>query len=202
MKILVIGSQGSGKSTQAELLAKKLGSFYLSTGKLFRKIARQKSAFGQEVKELLEKGHLIPDQPTLDLVHQILRGRDDYVVEGFPRNLSQAKKFKYGFEKVFFLKIQEKKAIRRLTARRVCPNCKANFNLVTQPPKQKDLCDNCGAKLIHRHDDTEIAIRKRLEIFYRHTNKVLDYYRQKGIFQEINAERPIKIILQDIASRL
>lgn len=201
-RILVIGSQGSGKSTQAELLAKELRFFFLSTGQLFRKISRQKTGFGREVKQLLEKGQLVPDQPTLDFVHQILRDRKNYVIEGFPRNLHQAKKFKYGFDKVFFLKIREKEALRRLSGRRVCSRCKVDFNFLTQPPKKKGICDHCGGTLIQRHDDTEKAIRRRLVIFYQHTDKVLDYYRQQGIFEEIDAERPVKTILQDILARL
>jgi len=202
MKILIIGSQGSGKSTQAELLAKELGFCFFSTGNLFRKAACEKTPFGRKIKNLMESGRLIDDEQTLKLVHNILKNKEDYVIEGFPRNLFQAKKFKYSFDKAFFLKISEKEAIKRLTARRVCQKCRANFNLLTKPPKQKNICDKCGAKLTQRPDDTEKAIKQRLNIFYKQTNKVLDYYHKKNILEEIDANRPIKVILQDILSRI
>lgn len=202
MKILIIGPQGSGKSTQAELLSKKLGIFYLSTGNISRKIARENTPLGRKVKKIMESGRLVDDQTILQVVEKVLQGKKNFVAEGFPRNLFQAKKFKKGFNKVFYLKISQKEIIRRLTARRICQNCKANFNLITTPPKKERVCDFCGGELIQREDDSKEAIKKRLEIYQKATKPLLDFYRQKGIFQEVDGERPIEVIFKDILSRV
>lgn len=202
MKILIIGPQGSGKSTQAELIAQRLGIFYLSTGNISRQIAIEKTPFGKKVKKILETGQLVDDQTILQMVERALQGKKSFVAEGFPRNLFQAKKFKRGFDKVFHLKIGKNGIIKRLTARWVCPNCMANFNLLTTPPKKKGICDHCGGKLVQREDDKAEAIKKRLAIYQKETIPLLDFYRRQGILEEINGERPIEVILQDILPRI
>lgn len=202
MKILIIGPQGSGKSTQANLLADKLGIFYLSTGDASRRIAKEDTPLGRRVKKLLESGQLVDDQTILQMVERALQGKKSFVAEGFPRNLFQAKKFKKGFDQVFHLKISNKEIIKRLRARRVCPNCLANFNLLTTPPKKKGICDHCGGKLVQREDDKEEAIKRRLAIYQKKTKPLLDFYRKQGILEEIDGERPIGVILEDILNRL
>ena len=168
-------------------------------------MAKEPTPLGRRIKNLIDKGILIDDKTTIEIVKEYLKKPDfklSFVAEGFPRNLSQAKMLKKLFDKVFYLTISQKETMKRLTSRRVCQQCQANFNLLTQPPKKKGVCDYCGAKLIQREDDEKKAIKKRLTTFHQLTKPVLDYYRQKGILEKINGERAIDIILKDILSRI
>ena len=204
MKILIIGPQGSGKSTQARLLVKKLSFLYLSTGDIFRQIARKNTLLGRKIKKTIDDGHLVDDKTTLIVVERFLENKKDFVIEGFPRNLFQARKFQesQGFDRVFSLRVSKKEIMRRLTSRRVCENCGANFNLLTKPPKKKGVCDLCGGKLIQRKDDKKEIIERRLAIYRRLTEPVLGFYRKKGLLKEIDGERPIGAVLKDILSYL
>lgn len=205
MKILMIGPQGSGKSTQAKLLAKKLTVPYLSTGEIFRQMAKEPTSLGKKIKNLIDNGLLVDDQTTIKIVKQFIARpefKNGFVAEGFPRNLNQAEKLGNLFDKVFYLTISQEEIMRRLTARRICPDCKANFNLLTQPPKKEGLCDLCGAKLIQRQDDHPAAIKKRLEIYQKLTQPVLEFFQRQGILEKVDGEQPISIILEDILSRI
>jgi adenylate kinase len=205
MNILLIGPQGSGKSSQAKLLAERLGVPYLSTGEIFRQMAKEKTALGRKIRTLLQKGILVDDEPTIKIVKEYFKKSEfkhGFVAEGFPRNLYQAKRLKKFFDKVFYLSISREEIMRRLMARRVCQRCKANFNILTHPPQKEGICDKCGSKLIQREDDKEEAIKKRLEIYFRQTQPVLDFFRHQGILEEVDGERPIEAILEDLLSRL
>lgn len=179
MNILLVGPQGSGKSTQVKLLAEKLGVPYLSTGEIFRQMAKEKTALGRKIKNILKKGLLIDDKQTIEIVKEYLKKsefKQGFVAEGFPRNLYQAKRLKKVFDKVFYLAIRQEEIMRRLTARRICQDCKANFNKLTKPPKKEGICDECGGKLIQRDDDKKEVIKKRLEIYYQETRSVLGFF--------------------------
>jgi len=205
MKILIVGPQGSGKSTQAKLLGEKLGLPYLSTGNIFRQMAKSPTPLGRKIKRIINQGLLIDDQTTIKIVKEYLKKpefKKGFVAEGFPRNLSQAKKIPHLFDKVFNLNVSRKTIFQRLTTRRVCEKCGANFNILTKPPKKKGVCDFCGGKLVQRDDDKKEAIQKRLEIYQKLTKPVLDFYRRQGILEEIDGEQPIQTILKEILSRL
>jgi len=205
MNILVIGPQGSGKSTQAKLLAKKLKVSYLSTGEIFRQMAKTETAFGKRIKRLINQGNLVDDKTTLKIIKEYLKKPEfekGFVAEGFPRNLFQVEKLQKVFDKVFHLAISKKEIMKRLASRRVCQNCKANFNLLTKPPKKKGVCDSCGGKLVQREDDKKKAIEKRLIIYQKLTQPVLSFYQRQGILEEIDGERPAEEIFQDIFSQL
>ena len=205
MNILIIGPQGSGKSTQAKLLAEKLNVLYLSTGEIFRQMAKTETALGKMIKRLINQGSLVDDKTTLKIIKEYLKKpefKHGFVAEGFPRNLFQAKKLQKLFDKVFHLVISKKEIMRRLTSRRVCQNCKANFNLLTKLPKKKGVCDSCGGKLVQREDDKKEAIEKRLAIYQKLTQPVLSFYQRQGILEEIDGERSVEEIFQDIFSQL
>ena len=173
MKIILIGIQGAGKSTQGNLLSEKLKAPYLSTGHIFRNLAREKTKLGRYIKEIMNAGYLIPDRKTLIIVSEYLKRPEyekGYILDGFPRTVPQAKSFKNGVDKVIYLKVSEKEALWRLSYR------------------NKES----------REDETLTALRKRIELFHKLTRPVLDYYRKKGILVEIDGEKEIEEIHKDI----
>lgn len=177
MKIVLIGIQGAGKSTQGNLLSEKLGLPYLSTGHIFRQIAKEKTELGRKVKLIMTAGLLQPDDLTVQVVENYLSRPEyekGYIIDGFPRTLEQVEKFKNGVDKVIHINISEEEALKRL----------AYQNDGTRP------------------DDSVEAIRQRIGSFYKFTKPVLDYYRNKGILVEINGEKSIEKIHQDILRNL
>lgn len=174
MNIIVLGSQGSGKSTQADLLAKNLKVFHLQTGALFRKIARGKTELGQRIKEKLDKGKLVSDQDTMKVVEKELGGeryQKGVVLDGIPRNLKQARALKLKIDRAFYLDVSDRKGIKRLMLRK-------------------------------RVDDTPELIKERLRIYHLETEPILAYYQKKGILERVDGERPIEEIHKDILERL
>jgi len=172
MKLILIGIQGSGKSTQGTLLSEKLGIPYLSTGHIFREISKEKSPEGRYIKETMNAGYLISDDKTLEIVSEYLSRpayEKGYVLDGFPRTSAQAQAFRNGINKVVYLRVSDKEALWRISGR----------------------ADT-------REDETLPAIRKRIDLFHRFTEPVLDYYRNKGVLVEIDGEQSIEKILGEI----
>lgn len=177
MKIILIGIQGSGKSTQGNLLRDKLNIPYLSTGHIFREMAKEKSSLGRYIKEIMNAGFLIPDEKTVEIVSEYLKKPEyekGYILDGFPRTVEQVKKFENGVDKVVYLKVSDKEALWRLSYRNG---------------------DN-------RDDETLIAIRRRIELFHQLTKPALDYYREKGILIEIDGEKSIEDICKEILEKI
>ncbi|MBI2031420.1 MAG: nucleoside monophosphate kinase [Candidatus Levybacteria bacterium] len=179
MKIVLIGIQGAGKSTQGNLLSEKLKIPYLSTGHIFRELAKEKTKIGRYIKEVMNAGYLIPDKKTVAIVDEYLKRQEyknGYIIDGFPRTIAQAEFFKDGADKVIYLKVSDGEALKRLSFRNG---------------------DN-GV----REDETPSAIAKRIELFHKLTKPVFDYYRKKGILIEIDGERAIEEIHEDILTKL
>lgn len=176
MKIIIIGIQGAGKSTQGNLLSEKLNIPYLSTGHIFRELAKEKTTAGRYIKETLNAGYLIPDEKTLEIVDEYLSRPEysqGYILDGFPRTIVQAEAFKEKIDKVVYLNIPDKEALWRLAGRE----------------------DN-------REDETLKAIKKRIESFHTFTEPVIDFYRKKGLLLEIDGEKSIEEIKQEILSHV
>ena len=177
MKIVLIGIQGAGKSTQGNLLSQKLKIPYLSTGHIFRELAKEKTKFGRYIKEVMNAGDLIQGKKTLAIVTEYLKRpeyKDGYIMDGFPRTLTQAEFFKDGVNRVIYLKVSDGEALKRLSFR-----------------------NGEG-----REDETPKAIAKRIELFHKVTEPVLDYYRKKGTLIEIDGEKTIEDIHQEIIRKI
>jgi len=180
MKIILIGIQGSGKSTQGNLLRDKLKTPYLSTGHIFREIAKEKTSLGRYVKEVMNAGFLIPDGKTVHIVSEYLKKpeyENGYILDGFPRTLEQVEEFENGVDKVIYLRVSDKEALWRLSYRN-------------------------GDKGEEREDETLTAIRRRIELFHKLTEPVLDHYEKRGILIEINGEKPIEDIHKEILEKI
>lgn len=173
MNIILMGIQGSGKSTQGNRLSKELHIHYLSSGHIFREMAKEKTRWGRYVKETLNAGYLIPDQKVVPIIHEYLAKPEykiGWILDGFPRTLVQAKKFKYPISKVYYLHVSDKEALWRLSYR------------------NGDI----------REDETLAAVRKRIELYHKVTEPVLDYYRDKKLLVEINGELSIEEVFKKI----
>lgn len=176
MKIVLIGIQGAGKSTQGNLLSKNLNVPYLSTGHIFREMAKEKTSSGRYIKETINVGVLIPDDKTIEIVNEYLSRPEyskGYVLDGFPRTKIQAEAFKEKVDKVIYLKVSDKEALWRIAGR----------------------TDN-------REDETLQALKKRIEMFHEFTEPVIDFYRQKGLLLEVDGEKTIEEINEEILSKL
>lgn len=180
MNIILIGIQGSGKSTQGNLLSKKIHIPYLSTGHIFRELAKEHTRLGRYIKEHLHAGMLIPDRETLKIVMEYLNQPEyqkGYILDGFPRTLKQAEQFNHEITDVLYLKVSDQEALWRLAYRE---------------ENEKEL----------RDDETLAAIRHRIELFHKHTEPILHYYHKKRLLIEINGEQPIKEIHKEIMKKL
>ncbi len=176
MKLILIGIQGSGKSTQGNILSEKLGVPYLSTGHIFRNIAKEHTTLGRQIKLVMNAGLLISDKKTNKIVSEYLSRKEyekGYIMDGYPRTPAQAKEFKNGIDKVIYLKISDKEALWRISGREA-----------------------------EREDETLIAIRKRIDLFHKFTEPVIEYYREKGKLVEVDGEQSVEDITKEILKNI
>lgn len=188
MNLIIFGPPGAGKGTQAVLISKKYKIPAISTGDIFRQAADTEA--GKKIKEAMQSGNLVPDPVVVGVVVERLNKKDcrnGFILDGFPRTLSQAEQLDRflsekdsKIDKVISLEVKEEGLVRRLSSRRVCQKCGQNYNLITAPPKEKEICDFCGSRLYQREDDQPATIKQRLKVYSSQTQPVLDYYRRKG----------------------
>jgi adenylate kinase len=178
MKLVLIGIQGSGKGTQAGILSSKYGIKHINVGEIFRNNIKNETEIGKKIKEYVNNGKLVPDEIVIQMVKEVLDENENFILDGFPRNINQAEFLvsNYHIDKVVNLLLPDEISKKRLLARRVCENCKADYNLIYKPPKKEGICDICGGKLIRRKDDTEEAVQIRLDAFHKETSPVIDFF--------------------------
>ena len=180
MNIILLGVQGSGKSTQGNLLSNSLNVPYLSTGHIFRNLAKEDTLLGREIKKLMTEGLLIPDDKTFEIVTDYLTRpeyQNGFILDGYPRNIVQAESFPTRIDKVVYIDVSDKEARGRIEGR--------NAN--------KDQI---------RPDDTPEAITRRIDIFHKFTKPLLEYYKNKGFLVEVNGEQSVDKIHKEILEKL
>ena len=193
MKLIFVGPQGSGKGTQAKLLAEKLRLVHISAGDLLRGATGE---LKEEIEALINKGKMVSNELMIKILKEKLEGVDGFILDGFPRNLAQAEELERitPIDKVIEISISDEESVRRLGGRLNCRKCGAIFNSVTDKPKEEGKCDKCGGELYQRNDDKEEAIRERLKIYHTETEPILEKYDSV----KIDGEQSIEKVKEDI----
>jgi len=192
--IVFLGIQGSGKGTQAKLLAEKTGYQHINIGDLLRENISLATEIGKKVSRTIAKGSLVPDELVFEVIRASLKEDCPGIIfDGFPRTMPQAKHLvqNYRLTRVYYLDLSEEQAIARIEGRRVCRDCGSNFHLVSKPPKQEDICDECGGSLITRADDAPSAIKKRIKAFFQETYVLKAFFEKQGLLTSIPAEKEV-----------
>ena len=210
--LLLVGSVGAGKGTQAAALSGELGLAHLASGNLFRKALRDGSPLGVQARALMERGDLVPDDITIQMFMDELsqpgaaRGA---ILDGFPRTVAQAEALDATLadrgehiERVISIEVPFEELVARVAGRRVCPVCGATYHVAGDPPRVAGRCDNDGAELQQRDDDRPAVVRARLEKQVAPMLEVLDYYGQKGIVQHVDGTQPIDAVTTEILEGL
>jgi len=197
-RIVLLGRQGSGKGTQAARLSVIYGVPHVSTGEAFREAIKAGSELGHKVQGYLDRGELVPDDMVVAVIEARLFGPGapaGFILDGVPRTLNQAEALDAmaaprGLDVVVDLEVRTEEVLRRISGRRVCANCGTTFNLADNPPKVAGRCDECDGPLLQRDDDTEEAIRRRLELYETVTAPLIDRYREQGLLVSVDASGP------------
>jgi adenylate kinase len=213
MNIVILGQQGSGKGTQAELIAQKFDLEHIDMGKFLREVAKQNTPLGKEIYKIQNiKNSLVPSRVLREILAIKLASipkKNGIIFDGVPRTVDQVQYLEEELlnqgrkiDKVFLISIPKEESIRRISRRRVCGNCETVLIMGKDVKNEEDKCPRCGSKISHREDDTEKGIQKRLELFERETRPVIDYYRKKNILLEINGEKTVDSVFREIEKNM
>jgi len=212
VNIILIGAQGSGKGTQAERLTQALGITHVASGDLFRKAFQDKTELGMQAKAYIDRGELVPDALTVQMVLDRISQPDcanGVLLDGFPRTITQAQALDKGLQGIgkhidlaAYLNVPREELLKRLSGRYICRANQHVYNICTRPPKTPGVCDIDGSELYQRSDDRGEAIEKRLDIFFKETIHLLDYYGQQGKLIEVDGNQSIDQVGNDLLSQI
>ncbi len=211
MYLVLLGVPGAGKGTQARMLEEAVQIPQISTGDIFRYNLKNETELGLLAKSYMDRGDLVPDEVTIEMVEDRLC-RDDCVrgaiFDGFPRNLVQATALERitapygGIYRVPLINIDDDEALRRITGRRVCRSCGAVYHIEFNPPQVANVCDIDGGELYQRDDDKPETVRNRLYVYYKQTSPLVGYYYAKSLLAEIDGAQPIESVQAELLSLL
>jgi adenylate kinase len=206
VRVVLVGPPGAGKGTQAQFLASHLSIPKISTGDIFRDNVSHGTALGRRAQKYMERGDLVPDEVTIAMVTDRLADDDTqagFLLDGFPRNLSQAETFKKmlaswdtRLDVVLELVVDDDEVVRRLSGRRGCRRCGRIWHVVFDPPVEPGICDDCGGELFQRDDDREETIRHRLEVYQQQTTPLVSFYADEGTLLGLDATGPVDEITE------
>lgn len=199
-RIVLIGAPGAGKGTQAKLIEEKYNIPHISTGDIFRENMRKKTPIGLKALEYIDKGALVPDEVTVEIVADRLKSDDcrkGFILDGFPRTLNQAEALckLTDIDVVINIVADPEKIIQRLSGRRVCPKCGESFHVSF---KKDNICDKCGGTLIIRDDDRVEVIENRLKVFDEQTKPIIEFFRGKGLVADIDGMESVENVFGSI----
>lgn len=212
MIIIIFGAPGVGKGTISSMIKAKYKIPHISSGNLIREAIEEKSKYALELQPFLERGQLIPDAVAINIIKDRVSHEDcnnGYILDGFPRTLPQAEFLDrmlsdQGLEINFVLNLiaKGKVIIERLSGRRICKKCDAIYHIKNLRPKRKGVCDKCGSTLFQREDDKPATIKKRIRVYQEQTKPLIDFYHEKKILIDIDTEKPLEEIFEEINKRI
>lgn len=212
MKIIMLGAPGAGKGTQAKKVAKKYNIPHISTGDIFRANIKEGTELGRRAKEYMDKGELVPDDITigmlLDRIHKA-DCKDGFVLDGFPRTIPQAKSLSEALSKLnekidyaINIDVPDDSIITRMSGRRACLSCGSTYHIKYSAPKKENICDNCGSELVIRDDDKPETVKKRLDVYHKQTQPLIDYYDNENILANVDGTKDMEEVFLDIVAVL
>lgn len=212
MKIIMLGAPGAGKGTQAKKIAEKYGIPHISTGDIFRANLKAGTPLGLKAKEYMDKGALVPDSLTLELIMDRFANPDcanGYVLDGFPRTIPQAEALTEALKKnndevdyAIDVDVPDEVIVNRMSGRRACVNCGATYHIVFNAPKVEGKCDTCGADLILRNDDKPETVQNRLSVYHEQTQPLIDYYNGFGKLRSVDGTKEMSEVFEAIVGIL
>jgi len=209
MKLLFFGPPGAGKGTQAKKVSEIFKIEHISTGDILREAVNKGSKLGKKVKTIIDKGELVPDEIMNELVKEKIKDLDSFILDGYPRTIEQAKsldrtlkELNKQIDAVVLIDVPEEEIVKRISSRRVCPNCGKVYNLITLKPKNDELCDNCGTNIIQRNDDREEIVRERYKIYQRNTYPVIEFYRKNNTIITIDGSKDVEEVTKELFNML
>lgn len=212
MIYILLGPPGAGKGTQAKRMVADYGLVHISTGDIFRSNIKNETELGKKVKDILARGELVSDEITNGIVFDRL-SQDDckngILLDGYPRNLVQAraldewlKSQSLEVDNVLDIQVDSEILVKRISGRRVCPNCGHSYHIVNEPPKVEGVCDECGTNVIQRPDDSEETVKSRIEIYEIQTKPLVEYYEAQGKVLYFDGSQSIDKVYNDVKNSL
>ncbi|HMB65292.1 MAG TPA: nucleoside monophosphate kinase [Patescibacteria group bacterium] len=212
--VIFLGPPGSGKGTQAHLLSEETGMPHISMGEILRQEKENNTELGRAIKDKLDQGELISDDLAREVIYKKISRMDiqnGFILDGFPRRKSQLSDLDNILQDAFsflpkteavYIRVGDEEVKRRLSGRRICDNCGANYHTEFNPPKKEGVCDECGSKIHQREDDTRETIAKRLHKFHEYNNSLVRELEQRGQLIIIDGEKDIQEIHQEIIDKI
>lgn len=197
MNLILLGAPGAGKGTQAEKICEKLSIPAISTGNMLREAMANGTEMGLKAKSFIDAGKLVPDEVVIGIINERLKADDcknGFILDGFPRTIPQAEALDnmgVRIDRVIDIEVPDDKIASRLSGRRVCLKCGATYHTAYKKPKQEDICDVCGEKLVQRKDDMPETVLDRLKTYHEQTEPLKGFYEKKGILRVVEGQEEV-----------